>query len=56
MADVVDSKTRSRMMAGIRGENTKPELLIRKALHAKGFRYKLHDQTLPGKPDLVFPK
>ena len=56
MTDVVDKKTRSRMMAGIRGKNTKPELLIRKALFRKGFRYKLHDKSLPGKPDLVFPK
>jgi len=44
------------MMSGIRGKNTKPELLIRKALFRKGFRYKLHDKNLPGKPDLVFPK
>lgn len=44
------------MMSGIKGKNTKPELLIRKALHRRGFRYKLHDNTLPGKPDLVFPR
>lgn len=56
MADVVDTKTRSRMMSGIRGKDTKPELVIRKKLHALGFRYKLHDKKLPGKPDLVFPK
>ncbi len=56
MTDVVDKKTRSRMMSGIRGKNTKPELLIRKALFKKGYRYKLHDKSLPGKPDLVFPK
>ena len=43
-------------MAGIQGKDTKPELVIRKALFAKGFRYKLHDKKLPGKPDLVFPK
>ena len=43
-------------MSGIRSKNTKPELLIRKALFSKGFRYKLHDKSLPGKPDLVFPK
>lgn len=41
-------------MAGIRGTDTRPELKIRKALHAKGLRYRLHDKTLPGKPDLVF--
>jgi len=56
MADVVDSKTRSRMMSGIRGKNTRPELLIRKGLHARGFRFRLHDKRLPGKPDLVLPK
>lgn len=56
MADVVSPEVRSRMMAGIRGKNTKPELTIRRGLHAKGFRYILHDKRLPGKPDLVFPK
>ena len=56
MTDVVDRKTRSRMMSGIRGKNTKPELLIRKGLHARGFRFRLHDKHLPGKPDLVLPK
>ena len=54
--DVVTPDVRSRMMSGIRGKNTKPELLIRKALFARGFRYRLHDKSLPGKPDLVFPK
>ena len=43
-------------MSGIRGRDTKPELLLRKGLHAMGFRYKLHDKSLPGKPDLVFPR
>ncbi|HEY2961664.1 MAG TPA: very short patch repair endonuclease [Pyrinomonadaceae bacterium] len=56
MADVVDSETRSRMMAGIRGKDTQPELLIRRALHRRGFRYRLHVASLPGKPDLVFPR
>lgn len=55
MADVVDPATRSRMMSGIRGKNTRPELLIRKALHARGFRYRLHCD-LPGKPDICLPK
>ena len=55
MADVVDAATRSRMMSGIRGKNTKPELMIRKALHARGFRYRLHCD-LPGKPDICLPK
>lgn len=56
MADVVSVAVRSRMMSGIRGKNTKPELIIRRGLHAKGFRYLLHDKRLPGKPDLVFPR
>ncbi|MFC7699476.1 very short patch repair endonuclease [Bradyrhizobium sp. GCM10028915] len=43
------------MMSGIRGKNTRPELILRKLLHARGFRYRLH-ANLPGKPDLVFPK
>lgn len=56
MLDIVDSETRSRMMSGIRGKDTKPELLIRRALHAKGFRYRLHAKDIPGKPDMVFPR
>lgn len=43
-------------MAGIRSKNTKPELLLRRALHARGLRYRLHGAKLPGKPDLVFAK
>jgi DNA mismatch endonuclease, patch repair protein len=43
-------------MSQIKGKNTKPEMLVRKFLHAHGFRYRLHDKTLPGKPDLVLPK
>lgn len=56
MVDVVDTVTRSRMMSGIKGKNTKPEVSIRKALHARGFRYRIHVNNLPGKPDLVLPK
>lgn len=56
MADTVDKATRSRMMAAIKGKNTKPELLVRKALHARGFRFRLHAKDLPGKPDIVLPK
>lgn len=56
MADIVPADVRSRMMSGIRGKDTKPELLVRRALHAAGFRYRLHERTLPGKPDMVFPK
>jgi DNA mismatch endonuclease (patch repair protein) len=43
-------------MSQIRSKNTKPEMLVRKFLHANGFRYKLHDKSLPGKPDIVLPK
>jgi DNA mismatch endonuclease (patch repair protein) len=56
LADIVDSATRSRMMAAIKGKNTKPELLVRKALHAAGFRFRLHDKSLPGRPDIVLKK
>ena len=56
MADVHDKATRSYNMSQIKGKNTKPEMLVRRFLHAQGFRYKLHDKTLPGKPDIVLPK
>ncbi|MET4493540.1 very short patch repair endonuclease [Bradyrhizobium sp. LA7.1] len=56
MADVVSPEVRSRMMAGIRGVNTKPELMLRKGLFADGLRYRLHVRSLPGKPDIVFPR
>lgn len=56
MADIVDVATRSRMMSGIKGANTKPELAIRRSLHKAGFRFRLHARHLPGKPDLVLPK
>jgi len=56
MADIVSPAVRSRMMAGIRARDTKPELSLRKGLHARGFRYRVNVRTLPGKPDLVFPR
>lgn len=56
MADIVDRATRSKMMAGIKGVNTKPERDLRTALHARGFRYRLHAKNIVGRPDLVFPK
>jgi DNA mismatch endonuclease (patch repair protein) len=56
MADVHDKKTRSYNMSQIRGKNTKPEMLVRRFLHAQGFRYRLHDKKLPGRPDIVLPK
>ncbi len=56
MADVHNKTTRSRNMAAIKAQNTKPELWLRKHLHAEGFRYRINAKELPGKPDLVFPK
>lgn len=56
MTDVVDKRTRSRMMSGIKGKNTKPELFIRSALHRRGFRFRTHYDKLPGKPDIALPK
>lgn len=56
MADIVSAEVRSRMMANIRGKNTKPELILRKALHAAGFRYHLHDRALPGTPDIILSR
>jgi DNA mismatch endonuclease, patch repair protein len=55
MADIVAPEIRSRMMSGIRGRNTKPELILRKGLHVRGFRFRLHAK-MPGRPDMVFPK
>jgi DNA mismatch endonuclease, patch repair protein len=55
LPDIVAPEVRSRMMAGIRSADTRPEMLIRRGLHARGFRYRLHLKDLPGKPDLVFP-
>lgn len=56
MVDIVDMATRSRMMSGIRGKDTQPELAARRYLHSRGLRYRLNVKELPGKPDLVFPK
>ena len=55
MADVVSRAVRSRMMAGIKGQDTQPEKLIRQGLFARGFRFRLHPKGLPGRPDLVLP-
>ncbi|MGI9078980.1 MAG: very short patch repair endonuclease [Gemmatimonadaceae bacterium] len=55
MVDVHKPEQRSRNMAAIKGKNTKPELLVRRLLHSFGYRYTLHSNKLPGKPDLVFP-
>ncbi|MFV5601195.1 very short patch repair endonuclease [Acinetobacter baumannii] len=56
MIDIVDTSTRSRIMASIKGRDTKPEILIRKLLHKRGFRFRLHVKELPGKPDVVLKK
>ncbi|MBK6486122.1 MAG: DNA mismatch endonuclease Vsr [Gemmatimonadetes bacterium] len=56
MADIVDRATRSRMMAGIGGKDTAPELAVRRFLHREGFRFRLHRRDLPGRPDIVLPR
>jgi DNA mismatch endonuclease (patch repair protein) len=56
MADVHSKATRSYNMSRIKGKDTKPEMLVRRFLHAQGFRYRLHVKDLPGKPDIVLPK
>lgn len=56
MADIKSSEARSKNMSAIKSANTRPEIKIRKALFAKGYRYRLHDKKLPGKPDIVLPK
>lgn len=53
--DKIDRETRSRVMASVRSENTKPEMRVRSAAHKLGFRFRLHRKELPGKPDMVFP-
>lgn len=56
MADVHSPETRSYNMSRIKGKDTKPEMIVRKFLFSKGFRYRLHVKNLPGKPDIVLPK
>ncbi len=56
MVDIVDRKTRSRMMASIRSKDTKPELALRAALHRLGLRFRLHASGLPGRPDIILPR
>src|SRR5687768_7316020 len=56
MADVHSVETRSYNMSRIRSKDTKPELILRKALFANGFRFRLHDKQLPGRPDIVLKK
>lgn len=54
--DIVNKQTRSRYMAGIKSKDTLPEVRIRKELHQRGYRYRLHSGKLPGKPDVVLKK
>lgn len=54
--DIVSPETRSRMMSGIRGQDTQPELIVRSLVHRLGLRFRLHDKALPGRPDLVLKK
>ena len=56
MPDIVSPEVRSRMMSGIRSKNTRQEVVIRKALHAAGFRYRLHRKDLPGTPDITLSR
>lgn len=56
MTDVYDRATRSRVMAAVRSKDTGPEVAVRKALHAAGYRFRLHRRDLPGTPDIVLPR
>jgi DNA mismatch endonuclease (patch repair protein) len=56
MADILSKAERSALMARIRGVNTSPELAVRRFLHERGFRFRLHLRKLPGRPDIVLPK
>ena len=56
MLDKLTPSQRHCCMSRIRGKNTKPEILVRKGLHARGFRFRLHNKKLPGSPDVVLPK
>jgi DNA mismatch endonuclease (patch repair protein) len=56
MADVHTPEIRSYNMSRIRNKDTKPELIVRKFLFSSGYRYRLHDKRLPGKPDIVLPR
>lgn len=54
--DRIDKSTRSRIMASVKSKNTQLEIIVRKFLHSQGFRFRLHDSSLPGKPDVVLKK
>jgi DNA mismatch endonuclease, patch repair protein len=54
--DTLTPERRSWNMSRIRGKNTRPELTVRSLLHRMGYRFRLHNTTLPGKPDIVLPR
>lgn len=54
--DTISKKARSELMARIKGRDTKPEIIVRKFLFSRGFRYRIHDSRYPGSPDIVLPK
>lgn len=56
MTDTVSKKRRSEIMSNVKGMHTKPEMIVREFLHSKGFRYRIHDKQLPGKPDIKLTK
>ncbi|MBV6787613.1 very short patch repair endonuclease [Xanthomonas perforans] len=56
VAEKISPETRSRMMSGIKGKNTRPEIAVRSFLHRNGFRFRLHGSRLPGRPDVVLPR
>ena len=56
MTDVLTPEQRRRNMQRVRGRDTNPEMLVRRELHSRGFRYQLYRRDLPGRPDLVFPR
>ena len=56
MPDILTPSQRHKCMSRIRGKNTRPEILVRKGLHARGFRFRLYNRKLPGSPDIVLPK
>ena len=56
MTDIYSKEKRSALMAKVRAKNTRPERTVRSWLHRQGYRFRLHRQDLPGKPDIVLPK
>ncbi|MCX7424093.1 MAG: very short patch repair endonuclease [Planctomycetia bacterium] len=56
MADTFTGQERSRIMAAVKSKDTAPEMIVRRMVHALGFRYRLHVRALPGTPDMVFPR